>query len=266
MRTSEQMDLANNDRSKIDSSGTDPNRYENFYPTDPKSGIKNGHQTKSLIPGLNANVGTVERVLMVAAGSYLLYKALSGNKKNASAAMIGGTMLARGVTGYCPIYDLAAHTPTLKSSNVNIRTTVVINRPISEVYTFWRNLENLPLFMKHLESVKETDRITSEWTARGPAGIGTLSWKAEILMDETDQMLSWHSLPGSTVDNAGKVRFRDAGNNSTELDVTISYHAPYGKTGETAAKMLNPLFSKMVTNDIQSLKTFLEAGRHNNQN
>ncbi len=113
--------------------------------------------------------------------------------------------------------------------------------------------------MKHLESVNEVNRITSEWKAKGPGGIGHISWKANILMDEKDKMLSWHSLPESTIDNAGKVYFRDRGNNSTEVDVTISYHAPLGIAGEAAARILNPLFAKMVESDIESLKSYLEG-------
>lgn len=242
--------------SKLDKSGTDPNRYAGFYPNESSaSGNKGG-----IIPGLKTNISTVERVLMVAAGSYILYKALSGNEKNTTKAIMGGTMFARGVSGYCPIYDMASNTNLMRSSNVNIRTTVTINRPVGEVYNFWRKLENLPRFMKHLSSVNELDNITSEWTAKGPAGVGQVSWKAQILMDEPNAMLSWHSLPGSTVDNAGKVRFKDLDGHSTELDVTISYHAPMGMAGQAAAKLLNPVFSKMVNTDLENLKDYLETG------
>jgi uncharacterized membrane protein len=248
--------------SKIDASGTDPNRYasisndeeaEHFRKTKDRS------KEKSIIPGLEINVGKVERILMVAAGSYLLYKALSGKNKSVPQSIAGGTMLFRGISGYCPIYDAVEKSGKLKGSNVNIRTSITINKPPMEVYTFWRNLENLPLFMKHLESVTETDHLNSEWKAKGPGGIGQVSWKAQILMDERGKMLSWHSLPGSTIDNAGKVLFKDSGDGQTEVDVTLSYHAPLGIAGEAAAKLINPLFEKMVRRDIESLKAYLES-------
>ncbi|RZJ65952.1 MAG: DUF2892 domain-containing protein [Flavobacterium sp.] len=247
--------------SKIDQSGTDPNRYasisnpeEASYYTD-----ENGNEQKSLIPGLKVNVSTVERIAMVAAGSYLLYKALSGKKKSIPQSIAGGTMLMRGISGYCPIYDAVDKTGKLSGTNVNIRTSISVNRPVDEVYKFWRNLENLPLFMKHLSSVNEIDNLKSEWTATGPKGIGKLSWKAEILMDEPGKKLSWHSLPGSTVDNAGKVVFSETGTNKTDLDITISYHAPLGIAGEAAAKLLNPLFEKMLKNDIENFKNHIEV-------
>lgn len=251
--------------SKIDSTGTDPNRYASI--SNPQEAEdyrnlleKNSKKSKSIIPGLSINVGTVERILMVAAGSYLLYKALSGNKKRVGQSITAGTMLFRGVSGYCPMYDAIEKTGKLKSSNVNIRTSVTIDKPVDVVYDYWRNLENLPKFMSHLKNVDELDQITSEWTATGPAGIGQVSWRAHILMDEPGEMLSWSSLPGSTIDNAGKVVFKEIGDNRTEIDVTISYHAPLGVAGEAAAKLLNPMFKSMVTKDIESLKELLETG------
>ena len=79
-------------------------------------------------------------------------------------------------------------------------------------------------------------------------------------MEERGRVLSWQSLPGSTVDNAGKVVFKQKGSASTELEVTISYHVPLGTAGEAAAKLVNPLFERMVKSDIENLKTYLETG------
>ncbi len=248
--------------SKIDATGTDPNRYASI--SNPEEAEKYrtrliDHSSKSVIPGLNVNVGTIERILMVAAGSYLLYKALSTDKKNIKQSIAGGTMLLRGVSGYCPIYDAVERSGKLKATNVNIRTSVTIDRPVDEVYAFWRNLENLPIIMSHLKKVEEHDRITSTWTAKGPGGIGQVSWKAHILMDEPGEMLSWCSLPESTLDNAGKVLFKKIGEHQTEIDVTISYHAPLGMAGEAAGRLLNPMFESIVKKDIESLKSVLET-------
>ena len=248
--------------SNMNVSGTDPNRYSSSNTVAKAERLS---QTTTQIKdqghsGIQVNVGKLERMLMVAAGGYLLYRGLTGTKKNVAQSIAGTTMLARGVTGYCPVYDAVEKVSSLKTSNVNIRTSISIDKPIAEVYSFWRKLENLPTFMKHLDSVIEKDATHSHWVAKGPAGIGTVSWDAELLMEEQNRILSWHSLPHSTVDNAGKVVFKENNNGGTELDVTISYHAPFGVAGESAAKLLNPYFEKMVKNDIESLKLFLESG------
>lgn len=207
---------------------------------------------------LKTNVSTLERILMVTSGAYLVFNGLTNKTKSYTKAGTGGAMLLRGISGYCPIYDAAGHLMNDKSSNINIRFTANINRPVSEVFAFWRNLENLPKFMSHLDNIKTIDSNISEWTAKGPAGIGTISWKARIVKDRTNKLLSWNSLEGSSIRNAGKVIFKDKGS-STELDITISYHAPLGIAGESAAKLLNPYFENMVRSDIATLKDYLES-------
>ncbi|MEO7976033.1 SRPBCC family protein [Flavobacterium sp.] len=218
-------------------------------------------QTKnqnSILPKIKKNVSTLERIAMITSGGYLLYKGLSQENKSVTKIGSGGAMLLRGISGYCPVYDAVDHLKNDKSSNVNIRVNSFIEKPINEVYNFWRDFENLPKFMTHLESVRPLSYTTSKWTAKGPAGIGKLSWKAEIIKDEKDRLISWNSLPDSLIKNAGKVVFRPSGN-GTEIIVTISYHAPLGVAGESAAKLLNPYFEKLVREDLINFKTYLES-------
>ncbi|MGV9002921.1 SRPBCC family protein [Flavobacterium sp.] len=205
------------------------------------------------------NVSTAERIVMIAAGGYLLYKMLSKKEKSSSKMALGTGMLVRGMTGYCPAYHVMENLKQSNASNVTINVTCEINRPIFQVYAFWRNLENLPKFMTHLESVKTLDNVTSSWTAKGPIGIGTISWNAKITREEKGEFLSWKSLDGSTIENTGKVIFRPNGQ-ATVINVTISYRAPLGTIGESTAKLLNPYFEKVLKNDIENLKTYLESG------
>ena len=209
---------------------------------------------------IKANISTIERVLMVAAGGYLLYNALSKKNKSLSKTSAGGAMLLRGLTGYCPVYNAISGSEeksTDTSSNVNIRVKQLINKPVEEVYNFWRNIENLPKFMSHLESVKVIDNTNSEWTAKGPAGIGSLSWSAEIVREVTNSVIGWQSLEDATIYNAGKVTFTPQGDD-TEIDIVISYHAPLGNTGESVAHFLNPYFKSLVKKDVESFKTYIE--------
>jgi uncharacterized membrane protein len=220
--------------------------------------LKTSHSLSALNPlHLKKNVSPIERIIMAVSGAYLLYDGLSHNKKSISKSTLGGTMLLRGVSGYCPVYDAVDNLQHSKAVNVNIRINSVIKKPVNEVYEFWRDLENLPKFMTHLESVKTINQRKSEWTAKGPAGIGRLTWEAEIVKDEKNTFLSWQSLADAPIKNVGKVVFKPKGKH-TEIDVTISYHAPFGVVGEKAAQLLNPYFEKIVKDDITSFKSYLE--------
>jgi uncharacterized membrane protein len=207
------------------------------------------------------NVGTTERIISAFGGGFLLLDALVRRKASPIEALVGGYMLFRSATGYCPLHTaLEANAAQEHSDNINIKVDLKVNRLRQEVYDFWRKLENLSLFMRHIQSVTELDATTSVWKAAGPGGIGTLKWKAEIVKDEPGRLLGWRSLPGAPIVNAGKVEFSDLGENCTLLHVVISYKAPMGVPGKEISRLLNPMFKDMVMQDILNFKNYVERG------
>lgn len=213
---------------------------------------------------VNQNVGTTERLISLLGGAYLLYQTLTERKPNAMQTLAGTYLLLRGATGICLAYrGLGKTNVDYKAQNVNIRSALTVHRPRHHVYAAWRRLENLPQFMTHLRSVEVLDEKTSEWTATGPGNVGALSWRSEIVKDDPGAMLSWQSLPGSSIENAGKVTFEDSGESTTELNVVISYRAPLGLLGEAAGRWINPLFENMIKEDISNFKQYIETGKTN---
>ena len=102
---------------------------------------------------------------------------------------------------------------------------------------FWRNFENLPKFMRHLDSVQITGDRRSHWRAKGPGGT-TVEWDAEITDDRPNEMISWRSLENSDVYNAGTVRFQRAtGGRGTIIRVDIRYAPPGGSISAAIAKL-----------------------------
>ncbi len=138
--------------------------------------------------------------------------------------------------------------------------TVTILRPVDEVYAFWRDFENLPRFMRHLESVHVLDERRSHWVTRAPAG-RTVEWDAEIVEDRPNELISWRSLDGSDVDNAGTVRFRRApGDRGTEVLVELRYDPPAGKLGAMVAKLFREEPGQQVEEDLRRFKQVMETG------
>ncbi|MEJ7679392.1 MAG: YgaP-like transmembrane domain [Segetibacter sp.] len=212
---------------------------------------------------LSVNVGKVERVASIAVGSALLFKGLQNEEKKSGIAMAiaGGYLIFRGATGYCPAYTVAGKKKlpdTVK--NINIMTKLTVNSPRQEVYDFWRKLSNLPLFMEHLDRVEVIDDKRSHWVAKVPGGLGKIEWDAEIVKEIDGELLGWNSLPHASINNAGKVEFRDADEHGTEITVLITYRAPFGDVGEGIASLLNPTFKKIITKDVKNFKRYIEAG------
>ena len=212
---------------------------------------------------LSVNVGKLERIASILAGTALLVKGLQNEEKKSGIAMAiaGGLLFFRGTTGHSIIYTIAGKKKlpdTVK--NINIMTKLTVNSPRQEVYDFWRKLSNLPLFMEHLDKVEVIDSKRSHWSAKVPGHLGKIEWDAEIVKEIDGELLGWNSLPHASINNAGKVEFRDADENGTEITVLITYRAPFGDVGEGIASMLNPVFKKMITKDVKNFKRYIEAG------
>lgn len=212
-------------------------------------------------PGV-INLNWPERYISIATGVKLTFSGL-GNLFSSPLISIlklgaGGYLLNRGVSGHCAIYSKIGKN-THEPVNINIRTAFTINKPRQEVYKFWRQLDNLPLFMNHLENIELLDDTRSHWVLKLPTGVGTVSWDAEIVKDKPGEMIGWSSLPNSIIDNAGKVFFRDSlDGKGTLVDVIITYQPPAGGVGASIAHILNPLFKNIVDNDVRNFKQYMD--------
>lgn len=205
---------------------------------------------------------TCQRLASVAGGIMLIGSAFNRNSSNRFLKTAVGCFLAyKGLAGkrtfsemYHSIEKVAA------GRTLNIRVSMVVNKPREEVYSLWRNLSNLPLFMKHLQRVEEQDELFSNWVMEIPGKVGTLQWHAEIVKERYGEMIAWQSLPGSTIDNAGKIGFRDSlGGQGTTVDVVLTYHAPLGRAGEQIARLFTPVFKRMIEEEIRGFKNFVET-------
>jgi uncharacterized membrane protein len=142
---------------------------------------------------------------------------------------------------------------------VHVSKTITVKRPVDEVYAFWRDLENLPRFMAHLESVRVSgDR--SHWRARAPAGL-SVEWDAMVVEDRPNERVSWQSVAGADVPNAGTVRFaRAPGDRGTEVHVDLHYDVPGGKIAAAFAKAFGEEPSQQIQSDLRRFKQVMETG------
>ena len=138
--------------------------------------------------------------------------------------------------------------------------TVTVNRPVDELYRFWRNLENLPRVMPHLESVEVRGDQTSHWVARAPFG-SRAEWDAEIVHERPDEYIAWRSLEGSGLQNEGSVQFQPAPRGrGTEVRVEMAYEAPGGALGALVALVSGEEPRHQVSDALRRFKQIMETG------
>lgn len=142
---------------------------------------------------------------------------------------------------------------------IHAKRAIVINRPAAELYAFWRNFENLPCFMRHLESVSVGDS-RSHWVAKAPLG-GTVEWDAEIIEERQNQLIAWRSVEGSDVQIAGSVRFEPAiGGRGTIVRVNMQVKPPGGKIVAKLARFFAETPDKQTGDDLRRFKQLMETG------
>jgi uncharacterized membrane protein len=144
---------------------------------------------------------------------------------------------------------------------VSVRKSITVNRPVEEVYAFWRDFQNLPRFMRHLESVEALGpEGRSRWTATAPVG-RTVTWEAEVVEDRRNELIEWRSLEGSDVSNSGAVRFSQApAGRGTQVTVELRYDAPGGPAGVMVARLLAEEPEQQVREDLRLFKQVMETG------
>jgi uncharacterized membrane protein len=215
-------------------------------------------------PGVN--VGDSERVISVAGGSILaLFGLTRGGLGGLLTAALGGGLIYRGATGYCPAYaamEMDNAQDSQLARGVQLDQSLQINRSAEELYTFWRNFQNLPQIMTHLERVDVIDDRRSHWVAKVPAAGGApVEWDAEITRDEPNTAIAWRSLPDATITNAGEVRFEPGlGDRGTIVHVHIDYLPPAGRIGHWIASLLGENPSRVVREDVRRFKRLMETG------
>ncbi len=225
------------------------------------------------------NVGRVERWLsMVAGGALAAYGLKRRSIPGHTAALAGAALLYRGATGHCDLYQVLGinragrHGTGTRAdqgsdtrqqlgggAGILVEESITIDKPVDQVYRFWRNFENLPKFMTHLDSVATREAGVSHWVARGPAGM-KVEWDARVINEIDNKLIGWQSLDGSMVSTAGSVNFRETGQ-GTEVRVRLQYNPPAGKLGAAVAWLFGEEPNVQISEDLHRFKQLMESGR-----
>jgi uncharacterized membrane protein len=185
-----------------------------------------------------------------------LGSALQSNRAN-KVRVAAATAAVIGVTALDVLCGQQLSTQTNggeRKKSAKVVRTIIVERSPEETYQFWRNFENLPKFMTHLDSVRTTGDRRTHWTANGPAGT-KIEWDAEIVTDEPNRLIAWRSLEGSKFTHSGSVRFEKApGNRGTLVRVEME------PGSSVASKVLGADLGRRISHDLRNFKQVLEVG------
>ena len=140
---------------------------------------------------------------------------------------------------------------------IDIQKTLHIEAPVERVYAFWTNYENFPLFMSNVRTVADLGGGRSHWVVSGPAGV-PVEWNAVMTQDTRNEAIAWRSEPGSTLENAGVIRFHPQGS-GTRIDFRLCYNPPGGGAGAAVAELFGADPRAKLNEDLGRMKALLES-------
>ena len=212
------------------------------------------------------NVGVKDRQWSLLAGAGMTLWGLLGGglKQKAVCLSLGGYLLSRAVTGQCTFYRWLGYSSAAGDvqSHIVIEKSVVVNRPITETYRFWRNLAQLPHYLHYIESAVPLDDEDSTWKFISALSSPRYSeWTVKLNRDIAPVLIAYHALPDSNLEVRGSLRFTELSNGSgTEVNLTIAYAPRGGELARTLASMKKTEIEQEVKNEMLRLKYALEVG------
>lgn len=215
----------------------------------------------------NVNLNDAERWISALGGGALVAYGLSRRSWGGLAlAALGAAFVYRGTTGHCAVYaGLGTSTNHIGRRKVQtdraikVEKSITIDRPAADLYKFWRQFDNLPRFMKHIESIEVKDNRHSHWTVKAPLGL-KVEWDAEVITEVPNELIGWRALENSDVDNAGSVRFESSKDGRrTIVRVALQYDPPGGTLGAAFAKIFGEDPDRLVQQSLWELKQMMES-------
>jgi uncharacterized membrane protein len=200
-------------------------------------------------PGLRVAAGTLGGLLLSYGISSKGARAFASEV--AGAALLGRAISNRGIRNLIGLGN-GAHC-------VELHKTICIQAPAEEIFGYFSDASKLPRFMAHLKEVRNLGGGKFHWTAEGPAGI-PVSWDAEVTESISNKLVAWRSVPGSTVETEGVVRFEPHGNGGTRVTIHMTYKPPAGVLGHCITALFGANPKSEIDDDMVRLKSLMERG------
>ena len=142
------------------------------------------------------------------------------------------------------------------------QTTVIINKPVKEVWEFFKNPDNLKLWLSGFQKFEHVSGIPG--TVGAKAKHHFLERGKELILDgELTEVVEEKRIIGildsSMMLNTITNSFNDLGNDETEVSLSSDTHFK-GFLWKQIGPLMKGEFKKRQENDLQTLKKILENG------
>ena len=138
--------------------------------------------------------------------------------------------------------------------------SIIVNKPVHEVYKLWADFENLPHFMGNIKSVRRTNDRLSHWVMTGPLG-KDIEWDTTIVDLQENRRIAWNNIEkGKETDirATGEVIFKSLAPLETEVRATLQYEPRHGVSPAISKVFSDP--QSRLEADLRNFKQYAEEG------
>lgn len=146
----------------------------------------------------------------------------------------------------------------MEPSNV-VEGTVIIQCPIHRVYSFYRDLANLPRFLGDVTAVTSTGPKTYLWTIQGPLGV-QVRWTVRVVEERRNEFLRYETVGSPALQTSWEIYFCP-GPRPGETQVREVMKPPLGRVGRAALALMGKFPAAEVSSNLHRLKQLMETGR-----
>jgi uncharacterized membrane protein len=147
----------------------------------------------------------------------------------------------------------------MDETRVRLEQRITVNRSVQDLYEFWKNVENWPQVMPHLDAVTRAANGRFHWALKGPSG-ATVRWNAAITEDRPNERIAWKSLTRGGTGDRGSVRFDALGPEQTEVIMTLDYSPTGTPVGAVTGRLLGDDPAHRLEDQLGAFKRLMEAG------
>jgi uncharacterized membrane protein len=139
-----------------------------------------------------------------------------------------------------------------------ITASVVIRRPVDQVFNFYRDFENLPTFLGDVMKIEQIDAATSRWTIQGPFGI-QVHWKVRVIEERPNELIRYDLVGSPRLKTEWEIYFAP-GPAKGETEVREVMKAPLGRLGRALA-LIGKFPAEEVSANLRRFKELMETGK-----
>jgi len=148
-------------------------------------------------------------------------------------------------------------TPLSQAGNA-IEASVRIQRPVGEVFNFYRDFRNLSRFLGDVMAVEPTGPTTSRWTIQGPLGIRAHS-TIKVTEERANALIRYETDTSPGLRTYWEIHFRP-GSDARETIVREVMRPPLGRLGRVALALIGKFPAEEVRANLHRLKQVMETG------